>query len=174
MTNDRYAVAREALAQLAMPVAIIAAEHDGRRSCATGTAMYVSFSPPRLAIAQHPGSQTTGLIERSGRFSVSLLRDGQLQAALDAGRGAKTDDKFAELGLEVLERPGAAPAVAGSASVLWCDVVSASDAGDHRLIVGEVTVYEVGESHDPLIRHQRRYAALGPSLTDVAPEGYPT
>jgi flavin reductase (DIM6/NTAB) family NADH-FMN oxidoreductase RutF len=173
-SDDRYAVAREALAQLAMPVAIIGAQHDGRRSCATGTAMYVSFAPPRLAIAQHPGSQTTALIEASGRFSVSLLRDDQLQAALDAGHGARTHDKFAELGLEVLERPDTAPAVAGSASVLWCDVVSTSDAGDHRLYIGEVVAYELGETQNPLIRHRRRYAALGEALSEVAPEGYPT
>lgn len=172
--GERYRAAREALAQLAMPVVIIAAEHDGRRSCATGTAMYVSFAPPRVAIAQHPGSQTTALIEASGRFSISLLHRGQLDAAMGAGRGAKTADKFAELGLRVHEHDDGSPAVDGSATIMWCDLVSSADAGDHRLIVGEVTAYEVTEAGPPLMRHRRRYAVLGEPLTDVAPEGYPT
>jgi len=167
-------VAREALAQLTMPVVIIGAEHDGKRSCATGTAMYVSFAPPRLAIAQHPGSQTTALIEASGRFSISLLRDDQLDRAVAAGRGARTSDKFAELGLEVFQRHAGAPAVRGSAAIMWCDVVSIADAGDHRLIVGEVTAYDVADADRPLLRHQRRYATLGTPLTEEAPEGYPT
>jgi flavin reductase (DIM6/NTAB) family NADH-FMN oxidoreductase RutF len=171
---DRYVVAREALAQLAMPVAIIGAEADGRRSCATGTAMYVSFAPPRVAIAQHPGSRTTALIEASGRFSVSLLRDAQLAAAVDAGSGARSDDKFGELGIGTVTRDGTAPAVAGSAAILWCEVVSVTETGDHRLFIGNVTAYQVGNATDPLLRHRRRYVSLGTYLSDEAPEGYPT
>ena len=154
--SDRYEVARLALSELALPVALIGAEADGRRSCSTGTAMYVSFAPPRVAIAQHPGSHTTALIESSGQFSISLLRDDQLAAAVDAGTGARSTDKFAELGLEAISRPDMAPALADAAAVLWCRVVSVHEAGDHRLFIGEVTAHESTESTRPLLRHRTR------------------
>lgn len=176
---DRYRTAREALAALPMSVVIVGAANDRHRSCATGTAMYVSFAPARLAIAlRHPGSRTAELVDRSGRFSVSVLAQSHLDCAMAAGRSSSGGlDKFAALGLPVIEGPAGTPALASSTLVMWCDVVSRSDAGDHILVVGEVTAYEQGsaDSDEPaLVRHRRRFATVGEWLTDEAPEGYPT
>jgi len=76
-TGDRYAVARTALSRIPHGVAIIGAADGADRSCATGTAMYVSFVPPMVVIAEHPGSRTCKLIQRSGAFSVSFLHASQ-------------------------------------------------------------------------------------------------
>ena len=84
--DDRYALARLLLSRIAHPVAIIGATHGGERSCATGTTMYVSFSPPMLAIAAFSGSRTTRLIQESGEFSVSLLHESQQPLASAAGK----------------------------------------------------------------------------------------
>src|SRR5256885_2133828 len=64
--GDRYAVARTALSRIPRGGAIIGAADGAERSCATGTAMYVSFVPPMVVIAEHPGSRTCKLIQRSG------------------------------------------------------------------------------------------------------------
>ena len=77
--DDRFHVARTLLAELPCPVVIIAAAANGERSCATGTAMYVSFVPPLFAIAVHPGSHTAKLIEASGEFSISLLSEDEVE-----------------------------------------------------------------------------------------------
>jgi flavin reductase (DIM6/NTAB) family NADH-FMN oxidoreductase RutF len=69
------------------------------------------------------------------------------------------------------------PALADAAFVAWCRVTDRLPAGDHVLFVGEVVAFVpvAGEVEPPpLMRHQRRYVALGASLTDAAPEGYPT
>src|ERR1700704_1654591 len=86
--SDTYAIARLVLSRIAHPVAIIGAAHEGERSCATGTTMYVSLAPAMIAVAEHHGSRTTRLIRDSGQFSVSLLHDSQQELAAAAGETA--------------------------------------------------------------------------------------
>lgn len=177
-TADRYAVARAALSRIPHGVAIIGAADGPERSCATGTAMYVSFVPPMVAIAERPGSRTCKLIQRSGTFSVSFLHSSQQDVAERAGRSAEGPDKFVTLKIKPLEAPahaGGAPGVLGSMAVLWCAVRDARESGDHLLITGEVRAYQVDpEKVDALLRFRRRYAHIGHVTSEEAPEGYPT
>jgi len=174
---DRYAVAKAALSQIPHPVAIIGAAADGERSCATGTAMYVSLAPAQVAIALHPGSRTVRLIEASGEFSVSLLTAAQQDLAAAAGRSTQGPDKFAALRIPVLEPPAGsrAPAVAGSLAVLWCAVRERRPTGDHLLVVGDVVAHRADASKlDALLRFRRRYLNIGHWTSEESPEGYPT
>lgn len=176
---DRYATARSALSTIPLAVVVVGAGDADHRSCATGTAMYVSFVPPRLAIALHPGSRTCALVDEHRRFSISVLRDDQVDLAGRAGRGGTGDDKFAALGLDVAIGPDGTPALADASAVLWCRVVDDHPVGDHRLFVGEVEAYDRRDLDAPdarpaLVRHRRRYASIGAWSSDEAPEGYPT
>ena len=177
-TGDRYAVARAALSRIPHGVAIIGAADGLERSCATGTAMYVSFVPPMVAIAEHPGSRTCKLIQRSGAFSVSFLHASQQDIAERAGRSAEGPDKFVTLKIKPLEAPdgaGAAPGVQGSMAVLWCRVHDTTQTGDHLLFTGEVVAHQVDPAKvDALLRYRRRYAHIGHVTSEEAPEGYPT
>src|SRR5437773_6807735 len=138
-SGDRYAVARTALARIPHGVAIIGAADGAERSCATGTAMYVSFVPPMIVIAEHPGSRTCKLIQRSGAFSVPFLHASQQDIAERAGKSAEGPDKFATLRIKPLEAPpdaGGAPAGAGSMAVLWCVVRHPRARGHHVRTTG--------------------------------------
>ncbi len=171
---DAYSVARAALTQIPHGVAIVGAAHGDERSCATGTCMYVSLSPAKLAIAEHPGSKTMRLIRESGKFSVSFLHAAQQDVAMSAGHSAEGPDKFAALGIPVLERDGQAPAVKGSIAVLWCAVESTQPTGDHLLVIGNVVDHWVDATKaDALLRYRRRYSNIGHWTSDEAPEGYP-
>jgi flavin reductase (DIM6/NTAB) family NADH-FMN oxidoreductase RutF len=175
-TTDRYAAAKLILSRIAHPVAIIGAAHEGERSCATGTLMYVSHVPPMVAIAEHPGSRTTRLIQASREFSVSLLHDSQQELAVAAGHSAEGPDKFAALKIPVIEQPGfATPAVEGSLAMLWCQVRDERPTGDHILFIGEVVGSVVNDRKiDALLRYRRRYMRMGHWTSEEAPEGYPT
>ena len=177
-SEDRYAVAKTALAQLPHPVVVIGAAADGERSCATGTAMYVSLAPALIAIAVHPGSNTAKLIERSGEFSISVLTHAQQDIASGAGHsGPPGEDKLTALGIPVVDPPGgcSAPGVAGSIAVMWCRVVERLPTGDQVLQIGEVVAH-TGDEHkvDALLRFRRRYWNIGHPRSDESPEGYPT
>ena len=177
-SGDRYAVARAALSRIPHGVAIIGAADGPERSCATGTAMYVSFVPPMVAIAEHPGSRTCKLIQRSGAFSVSFLHASQQDIAERAGHSAEGIDKFVSLKVKPLEAPegaGGAPGVASSMAVLWCKVTQSQQTGDHVLFTGEVVAHLVDPAKvDALLRFRRRYAHIGHVTSEEAPEGYPT
>lgn len=178
-SGDRYAVARAALSGVPLAVVLVGAGSGTDRSCATGTAMYVSFAPPRLAIALHPGSRTCAFVEATGRFSISVMTEDQVELAGRAGRSGGGADKFAALGMTVVEDAAGTPALAAAPLIAWCRVVEDLAVGDHRLFVGEVTAYDRAGLDDPdtpaaLVRHQRRYASIGQWLSEEAPEGYPT
>jgi flavin reductase (DIM6/NTAB) family NADH-FMN oxidoreductase RutF len=176
--GDQYAVARTALSRIPHGVAIVGAADGAERSCATGTAMYVSFVPPMIAIAEHPGSRTCKLIQRSGAFSVSFLHASQQDIAERAGRSAEGPDKFATLKIKPLEAPpetGGAPAVDGSMAILWCIVRDSRQSGDHLLFTGEVKAHQIDPAKiDALLRFRRRYAHIGHVTSEESPEGYPT
>jgi flavin reductase (DIM6/NTAB) family NADH-FMN oxidoreductase RutF len=175
--DDRYELAKTALAQLPHPVVIIGAAADGRRSCATGTATYVSHAPAQLAVALHPGSNTAKLIERSRAFSVSILTQAQQDLAFAAGRSASGNDKFAALRIPVVEAPEGSgpPGVAGSIAVLWCKVVHRLATGDHILHIGDVVAHIADPNKvDGLLRFRRRYLNVGHWTSEESPEGYPT
>lgn len=163
----------EALAHVAMPVAVVAAAHGAERACSTGTLTYVSYSPPLVATSIRAASRTYSLLAASGQFSLSLLAGSQAELAVRAA--APSDgDKLAEQGIPVAEPPAgfAAPGVAGAVAVLWCALESASEAGSYVLCVGRVEEWRGGEG-DPLLRFDRRYRSLGPGI-DVAEEArYP-
>jgi flavin reductase (DIM6/NTAB) family NADH-FMN oxidoreductase RutF len=181
----RYGPATEAFAAIAIPVAIVAAAGPGQRSCATSTVTYVSLAPPQVAIAMHPGSRTSRLVSSSREFSVSLLAAEQVDIAIAAGQGARTEDKFAEHGIATVEPPQDAgfrvPGIAGAISVLWCRVVAELTTGDHVVFVGGVVArLDVDDTggvelvrRRPLIRFDRRYLGLDPTSAARATDGYP-
>lgn len=175
---DRYALAKAALSQLPHPVVVIGAAADGERSCATGTAIYVSHAPAQVVIALHPGSHTAKLIDRSGEFAISVLTQEQQGIAEAAGRsGPAGQDKLTALGIPVADAPdgASAPGVAGSVAVLWCRVVHRVPSGDHVVHIGQVTAHRADPTkQDALLRFRRRYFAIGPWTSDESPEGYPT
>lgn len=175
--QPRFALAKGALSQIPLPVVIIGAAADGERSCATGTAMYVSMAPAQIAVALYPGSKTSKLIERSGEFSVSVVTRAQQDVAIAAGKGvAAGEDKFAVLRIPVLDAPSgaSAPAVAGSIAAIWCRVVHRVPTGDHVLHVGEVIAHRPDEQQeDALLRFRRRYLNTGEWTSEESPEGYP-
>src|SRR5256885_16923796 len=141
-TRDRYAVARTALSRIPHGVAIIGAADGADRSCATGTAMYVSFVPPMGVIAEHPGSRTCKLIQKTGAFSVSFLHASQQDIAERAGKSAEGPDKFATLKIKPLDAPadsGGAPAVAGRMAGMCGVVRDFRESGERIALPRQVT-----------------------------------
>ena len=95
----------EGLASLPMPVAIVGAAHGQSRSCHTGTLTYATYKPPAIATPLARTSRTWELIEASGELSISILDETQDDLAVLAARSARSEDKFAEHGVPLLEPP---------------------------------------------------------------------
>lgn len=160
----------DALARVPLPVAVVAAEADGARSCSTGTLTYVSYAPALVATPLARTSRTLALLRARGAFSISVLADDQAELAVRAS-SPSDGDKLAEQSIPVLE-DHLAPAVAGAALVLWCTLESTNEVAGHVLCVGRVDRSHRGQ-RGPLLRFDRRYHALGHVVAVAEEADYP-
>jgi flavin reductase (DIM6/NTAB) family NADH-FMN oxidoreductase RutF len=122
----------------------------------------VSADPPLVSVALQGGTYPAELLRRVDGFAVTVLSAGQRAVAgrfAAAGRpGARRmlEDESLERG----PRSGAL-IVAGGLAGLDCAVSQRVEAGDHLLVIGEVTgVAYVAEAGQPLVRFRSRYPAL--------------
>jgi flavin reductase (DIM6/NTAB) family NADH-FMN oxidoreductase RutF len=97
----------------------------------------VSLHPPLVAWCIDRAAASCALFCQANRFCLSLLGEQQAELArLFARRGA---DKFAEI---EPSGPGIAPRIPGCCVWFECRHYRSLPAGDHRLIIAEVTAFE--------------------------------
>jgi len=153
----------DALRAVAAAVALVTVA-DGRDDVGVtvSTLCPVSADPPLVSVALQGGTYPAELLRRVDGFAVTVLSAGQRAVAgrfAAAGRpGARRmlEDESLERG----PRSGAL-IVAGGLAGLDCAVSQRVEAGDHLLVIGEVTgVAYVAEAGQPLVRFRSRYPAL--------------
>lgn len=85
-----------ALGCLASGVYIVTAQHNGATGGMIASwVMQAGFAPPALTIAIAPERHVGELIQKSGRFTVNVLGEGQFALMKPFGKG--TDDPFSQL-----------------------------------------------------------------------------
>lgn len=143
---------RDALSRWASGVAVVAVRDDGEVIAMTVSAFTsVSMRPPLVLVCiDEQGHLLPSLLD-AGRFTVSLLGEGQKRlAAFFAEKLPSADDPFT----------GDDPVLPGSLSALVCTVWEAYPGGDHRIVVGRVERVVPGDEDAPLLYHRRRYRGL--------------
>ena len=160
--NDQSSLA-DALRAVASAVALVTVA-DGRDDVGVtvSTLCPVSADPPLVSVALQGGTYPAELLRRVEGFAVTVLSAGQRAVA---GRFAAAGRPGARRLLEgeSLERGPRSGAliVAGGLAGLDCAVSRRVEAGDHLLVIGEVTgVAYVAEAGQPLVRFRGRYPAL--------------
>jgi len=96
-----------------------------------------SFEPPLVVMAVRADSTSNGMIRRSGRFSLNVLRADQKDLAAvffkpQAGVGGRFDAAPFQLG------PLGLPILDDGLGGVECELVGTVDHGDHTVFVGEV------------------------------------
>lgn len=128
----------ELFRRISCGVYVIGAATNGSRNAFTAAwLMQVSFDPLLLVLSINPDHGSSGMIEQSRLFTVSVLKSDQLELARHFGKravdGANKLDGIAW-------RPGIGGAPVLEESLAWfnCKVTDMHPAGDHRLVIGEV------------------------------------
>jgi flavin reductase (DIM6/NTAB) family NADH-FMN oxidoreductase RutF len=118
---------------------VVGVAHDGRRDGFTaGWITQVSFQPLFLALSINPTHASYPLLVAAGAFTVNVLRRGQFELARHFGTLSGRDtDKLA--GQRWAPGPGGAPILLDAAACLECHVAARHAAGDHELVVAQVT-----------------------------------
>ncbi len=143
--QDRDAIL-DALANLSHGVYVLGTRR-GREMTAMTAAWVarVSEHPPCVAVSVRDDRYTHGVILESATFSLSILRDDQVDVATHfAETSSEYHDKLH--GIPYGQSPNGSPILLDCLAYLDCRVLDAARAGGHTVFIGEVTA---GESYGP-------------------------
>lgn len=153
---------RAVMRRVASPVTIVTTASGGEpRGATIGSFTSASLRPPLVSFNIQKESGLAATLLAADRFAVHLLGDDQADLA----------EQFAlpDLSSEALFRgvPHAysggddPPVLRGVFGVLQCRRWAVYDAGDHRIVLGEVLRVIEGEAAGPLLYYNRSYRAVG-------------
>jgi flavin reductase (DIM6/NTAB) family NADH-FMN oxidoreductase RutF len=134
--------------------------NDVRHGMTVSSFTSVSLIPPLVLVALEKISRTHQLVEQSGVFGVTILRENQ-QDISDrfAGRHTEYEDRFEGINTHTLIT--GAPLVAGGLAYFDCQVVTTYNGGSHTLFIGSVVASLAdGLYGQPLVYFDRAYRQL--------------
>jgi flavin reductase (DIM6/NTAB) family NADH-FMN oxidoreductase RutF len=134
---------RDACGQFGTGVTVITTHCDGRDHGMTANAfMSVSLDPPLVAVSIAETARLLPQIQKTGRFAVSVLREGMEDLAWHFAGKPRPDLH------DVFDRRAGLPVVAHAAAVFVTDLADEILAGDHTIFVGRVREM----AHDPVAK----------------------
>ncbi|MCH8890379.1 MAG: flavin reductase family protein [Myxococcales bacterium] len=149
---------KNAYARWATGVTIVTARAGDRIHGMTVSAFTeVSLEPPLVLVCIDKTSNTQPVIAEGGVFAVNILARGQEPLAKHFACKETEDRRFSDLDCET--GTTGAPLLAGSIASLDCRLVTAHEAGDHILYVGEVAELRLSDG-EPLLFYRRGYCGL--------------
>jgi flavin reductase (DIM6/NTAB) family NADH-FMN oxidoreductase RutF len=124
--------------QLTVGVYVIGVS-DGRQRDAFTAAwvMQISFDPLLLALSINPANASYPLLRAGGGFTVSVLKQGQLELARAFGtRSGRDRDKL--VGIDWRPGRNGAPILEEALAYFECELTGTMQGGDHELALGRV------------------------------------
>jgi flavin reductase (DIM6/NTAB) family NADH-FMN oxidoreductase RutF len=136
----------------------VLATRRGRQSNAMSVAwaMQTSAKPPAVAVAVRDDRYTRDLLLETSTFALSVLRDDQVNVATHFGEtSGEYHDKLQ--GVPYGLTPGGSPFLLDCLAFLDCRVMDTARAGDHTVVIGEVTAGDTLDTAYPLIFDPSEY-----------------
>ncbi|HUD24257.1 MAG TPA: flavin reductase family protein [Burkholderiaceae bacterium] len=128
----------ELFSRLTLGVYVVGVADGERRDAFTAAwVMQASYDPMLLAVSINPHNASHSILQASGGFSVSVLKQGQLELARTFGtRSGRGPDKLAG----VAWWPGhkGAPVLQEALAYFECELTDRVPAGDHEIAIGRV------------------------------------
>lgn len=119
----------------------------------------VSLEPPLVMFSVAGSARSWPVIERAGVFCVNILAADQ--GALAVTMATRGIDKFADLTWTPSEVTGS-PVIAGGLGHVDCRIEAVHEAGDHRIVLGEVVDLVATEREDALLFYRGQYGVAEP------------
>ncbi len=157
MEQDREAILA-AVSHLSHGVYVLGTRRGHQRTAMTAAwVARVSERPPAVAVAVRDDRYTHDIILESGAFSLSVLREDQVDVAAHFGEtSGEYRDKLQ--GIPYGLSPNGSPVLLDCLAYLDCRVLDTARAGDHTVFIGEVTAGEsYGSREYPLLYDPAEY-----------------
>ena len=142
------------------PVTVVTATTDeGPQGIVIGSFVSVSLEPALVGFFVGKWTRMWQPMNEAGAYCVNILAEGQADLSkLFITHGV---DRFAAA--EWGAAGNGAPGLDGAVAWIEAKPYSITDAGDHDLVLLEVTGLRAGAEADPLIYHRGRYSSVRPS-----------
>jgi 3-hydroxy-9,10-secoandrosta-1,3,5(10)-triene-9,17-dione monooxygenase reductase component len=151
--QQRY---REAIARLATGVTVVTTGSGERLAGMTASAVAsLSLEPLLLLVCVSNHLPTHAALERSRRFAVNVLGEGDEELALRFAR--PNSDKFA--GLKLTHEHGA-PLLGRAIAHFVCDTRERLPGGDHSIFIGEIAHCAYSPGRPPLLWFGSAFGAM--------------
>jgi flavin reductase (DIM6/NTAB) family NADH-FMN oxidoreductase RutF len=154
--HDRESIL-EAVRHLTHGVYVLATRR-GRQTSAMTAAWVTQASerPPCVAVSVRGDRYTHDLIMESATFALSVLREDQVDVATHFSEtSGEYHDKLR--GVPYGLTPGGSPHLLDCLAYMDCKVLDTVRAGDHTVLIGEVTAGETLDTNHPLLYDPGEY-----------------
>jgi len=119
----------------------------------------LSLDPTLILVCLADSNRLPRMIEKSGRFAVSILAEGQEDISnWFAKSGRDPIARFDEFG--TIEMHTGSPIIDGAIAHLDCRLEQAISGGDHTIVIGRVVGAASNPGLRPLIFYRRAYRPL--------------
>ncbi|EQM31820.1 flavin reductase family protein [Rhodococcus erythropolis] len=126
---------RRSMGRFTTGVAVVTSgEGDAACGMTISSLTSISLDPAILMVSLTQGSRTTDMVDKTGRFAVSIL--GSRQEAVARRFATRGGERFA--GLDCEYGHFNLPMIKDALVQAECDVHSAHNVGDHRVVYGNV------------------------------------
>ena len=144
---------------------MLTAKDEKDNGCITNTAIQVSENPNRMAVSVQKGNLTRQIIEKTGKFNVSVLtEDVPFETIRHFGMQSGRDtDKFAEFPWVKRSHNGLLYVTEKTNAMFGCNVTEKVDLGSHMLFIGEVTESKV-LGKEPSCTYAHYHKAIKPKF----------
>ena len=151
---------KSALASWASGVSVVSAVEDGLSYGLTVSSFSsVSLTPPLIMVCIGNQNRLVGMVERTGKFAVSILARDQEQAS-NACATPRREPADALFDGPVMTTPGGLPCVADAAGWVDCSLHDMVVQGDHTLLIGRGEAASGDDSRAPLLYFRRKYRGV--------------
>jgi flavin reductase (DIM6/NTAB) family NADH-FMN oxidoreductase RutF len=149
-----------ALAELTHGVYVLGSRRGREMTAMTAAwVAQVSERPPCVAVSVRDDRYTSGVVLESATFSLSILRDDQVDVATYfAETSGEYHDKLH--GVPYGQSPNGSPILLDCLAYLDCKVLDTARAGDHTVFIGEVTASESYGPSYPLLYDRSEYEGV--------------
>jgi 3-hydroxy-9,10-secoandrosta-1,3,5(10)-triene-9,17-dione monooxygenase reductase component len=143
------AAMRRVLGHFATGVTVVTAcDEEGPVGMVANSFTSVSLQPPLVLFCAGVESETWPRVRAADRFCVNVLAHDQRQLAVSFAR--KGTDRYQDV--ELVERQGGPPRLAGAIAHIECTIGAEHRAGDHTIVVGEVRELAVADEDAEALR----------------------
>ena len=167
-------IKNDAMFKLSYGLFILSAhENEKDNACIINTACQITSDPKKITIAVNKNNYTCGMIERTRKFTVSVL---STEATFDLIKrfgfsSGKDTNKFDGFKDHYATENGTHFVCVGTNAYISCTVTDIVDCGTHLLFISEVTEAET-LSDEPSATYQYYFDHIKPKAEQPKKNGY--